>query len=45
MRSTTKPMTRSGVCRIEEHVAVEPLASQSPAPMIGIEARSVPRLR
>jgi hypothetical protein len=44
--STAKPTARSGAWRMEEHVGVaEPLASQRPAPMTGIEASSVARFR
>uniref|UniRef100_A0A0E0IT33 Uncharacterized protein n=1 Tax=Oryza nivara TaxID=4536 RepID=A0A0E0IT33_ORYNI len=44
-RRTTKPITSSGVCSIDEHVAVDPFAIHSPAPITGIDASSVARFR
>jgi hypothetical protein len=32
------PMARSGACSADSHVAAEPCASHSPAPMMGMEA-------
>uniref|UniRef100_A0A0D9WC98 Uncharacterized protein n=1 Tax=Leersia perrieri TaxID=77586 RepID=A0A0D9WC98_9ORYZ len=42
-RRTTNPITSSGVCSIDEHVAVDPFAIHRPAPITGIDARSVAR--